>query len=296
MSMSRWLAVAALASCAPSMSELVRDKRWTDACAARARNPADFDHALVEAIAPGLRLDVQVLDRATLERELAVPVAGDLLDRIAIVRFAARSESSIMRALHIEPTAIDDGSISFARWPTPVRTLTTEEARLFVGLSQDTLSDRGWAAFFTSPQGMPAWPAPRSSSIFDNVPVPLTHGARVKTFRDRAAADDASAASIARGEELDRRATALHADAASASAITRMRERLQRREWFLLLPGGASNGRGLWLEMTGLVEGRCRVALFVAVDLDAGQALGRAVNARFPDGPRALADLRWRTR
>lgn len=289
-------AVACLvAGCAPSVRELAAAQRWPEACARRAEDRAGFDRAVLAEAAARVVVDAEVLDRAALARELAVPVDGPLVSSVAFVRFAARSQPGLLRAVRVELVSLDDGGYQvFARWPVPVRAVEPEAERLFAG--DGRLSEHGIAALLLPAGDLPRSPEPLSASLFDGLPVPLTGGATVRTYREQAAARAAREASSARRANLDAAVTAIAADPARSAAAARLRDHLARRDWVLLRPGGATSGRGLYLQLRAqLATPGCPVHLTLSLPLAPGLPLATAVRALFP-APRTLAALRAQAR
>jgi hypothetical protein len=197
-----------------------------------------------------------------------------------------------VQGVHVEPTGLNDGNfVVYGRW-SEARMLEPEEETLFER-QQESLSDRGMAALFLAPGG-PAWPEPIAPSVFDDLPVPLTGGMTVRSFRNRSHEQRVLDASVERARTLDARAVAMKADPAAAAAVKRLRDRFRRREWFLLLPGVVSEGRALRLLLTGTLVGtareHCTVRISIAVPLAGAADPADAINALFPRA-RTLAEL-----
>lgn len=288
---TRIAVIVTMAACAPPPAQLVTEQRWPAACALRGDDARELERVVLAAIAPHVSLDVQVLDRDALERELGIPVAGTLFDRIAIIRFSAHADASILHADRIEPIAIGDGrSIGFGRRPTPVRTLDSFDEAMFEP-SHEAVSKRGMAALFLSPDGLPDFAAPLSRSIFDHVPVPLGGGATVETFRRRSSAEAGRDAVSARNAALDERAAALDADPVSRAAVAELRAHLAKHEWYLLLPG--SDTRGFSVMISSSLGGACHLDSTVGIDLAGDGSPAGSLNGLFSH-PRLLADLPYK--
>jgi hypothetical protein len=291
------LGAGSLVSCSPPLKELVAAERWPDACeAARgdAQRERELHAALVQAIARDVWLEVHVLDQAELEAELGVRPEGDLLARMLLVRFSARVESPLLRDAALSLTSIGDGRyVGFAQAPANVRELGARDQALFRRVPHHSLTERGMAAFFVSPRGLPGEegrPA-LEPSIVDPLPVPLTRGMTVRDFRDRASERSAREVEVERALVLDDRAARLSADPRTAAAITRLRDHIERHDWVLLLPGDARPGVTVTLRAALARAPSCALQVWLTLPVADGSV---APNALFPRGPRRLSELAWR--
>lgn len=109
---------------------------------------------MLREFAAAVMLDVEVLDAPALARELGVPVEGELVHHVRVVRFSGRLSTPRLTDARVDLVSVGDGKRSFAtRWGKVGSVEGTEEASFYINYSGDALSEVGIAELLLASTG-----------------------------------------------------------------------------------------------------------------------------------------------
>lgn len=294
------LTLLGAAACAPAIAEQVARGDWYDACRRRMDHDAqaEFQRAMLRELATGVILDAEILDARALTRELGVPVEGDLLQRVQLVRFTGTLSSPRLTDARVVLVSVGDGRRGFATTRKAHAISGREEADLYADTFGQTLSEIGIAELLLAPTGEPGSPdALKPRPLLDPLPVPLGGGTDVGTLRERLHERSLQEASWDRRKWRKARAAAMRSDPALAPAAARLAERLDSGEWLLLRPSRNLADDAMEVAIDGMITGehgeQCPVSMTVSIALPGPSSLAARVEALFHGSPRPLTELPW---
>ncbi|WAS91792.1 hypothetical protein [Nannocystis punicea] len=303
-----FLGAVLTSACAPAIAEQVAQGRWYPACR-RARDGetrAEFERAVLRELATALTLDVQVLDRGALGRELGVPIEGELADQVLLMRFVGHVESTRIEDAQVRLAYVSDGDRWFGHphWRNDLKVWDGGEAELFAGDHQELLSDLGMAELLLAPLDEPAPRGPLSSRLIDSVPIPWSGGGNIGELRKQLHGKADAEATREHRAQQHARAKVMRSDPVHGPAATRLEKRLASGEWLLLRwAHGRTYPRSparIDVEVSGVVVGadgqqweQCYLLATLSIALAGPGEFAARAGALFGGAPRLLADLPW---